>query len=445
MFLPYRIRKSLKRSLKAASMGNAESAFALLEPVFKSSELYEKEKIWKMTWKTVGDIFQHLEEPQLATASNEVVVNQASASPYFNFGYGLVEKGLYDPAVSVLKKGVALFPHDEKVLTELVHVYEQKGAYQEAQLVLLSARDLVETSFFSRYLAIFNSIMCRDLDKANELFEGLLSLLCSAELDLIENYTLMFETVKGMLTRGKWLVSHTPLDDQDLRGWNGVINGNVVMSLSDFGVETMKGRYGWFQEGAETLFSCIAKLKETLDALGFKPERLLAFPDRDSTILAHAAAQTFGCDVEVYSQETRNLPGLIVGYSSDLITEELFELLWEAHEGQVFWCHASNWTHSSVAPDFISYFAEATSPPWNEKLKVSNMDDVLRGEEPKVDTVPALEGSIKEILESLQAMVDAPIEEDAEEVKSMAKVLFSETSDFGKAKKRSRQWADSPV
>lgn len=437
------INKSLKNALKAAKEGDGKKAFAFLEPIFKADEI--QEKVWKSTWLTAQKIFQYLGERDLAIFSEEMADQPDAASSYFHFGYALIEKDLYDPAFVVLKRGAALFPSDERILTELVCAYEQLGLYNEAKKALLLSRDLVDTSFFPRYLAVFNSIMTGNLEEANRWFEGLLSLLTNAPSDLIENYTHMFKNINAMLTRGKLLAPHTPLDENDIRGWNGVINGNVVLHLSDFYFETTKGRYGGIQEGAETLFSCIVKLKETLDALSFKPKRLLTFPDRDSTILGHAAADTFGCSVEVFSEETRDLPGLIVGYSSNLITDELYDLLLEAHVDQLFWCHASNWTQTSVAPDFISYFAQCASPPWEKKIVIDTENDILFGGKPKFKTKDPLKGSIEEILESLHSMVNSPIEGNAEEAKAIAKMLFTEEGGFNKTRKRSSQWIDSPV
>ena len=75
--------------------------------------------------------------------------------------------------------------------------------------------------------------------------------------------------------------------------------------------------------------------------------------------------------------------------------------LHERRPGQLLWCHACNWTKNAfVAPDVITYFHQATSPPWGERLRFA-------GEGRKFEKEPALAGSPDDVAATIHATLPA--------------------------------------
>lgn len=435
----------LSNALSANEKGNFHKAIKMLEPILQSDEIITQAEIWTPTWATVSKIFKQLDHQRLADLSERNLFNQESSDLLYLFGYELVEEGLYTLGVPVLKRAALLFPNEERVLTELAHIYEQLKLYGEGKKCLLQSPDLVETSFMPRYLVAFYSLMTGDLQEAMDWFAGLPQLLMRIPIESRDSYAYMCGNISHMITRGKLLEPHTPLDSYDLLGWNGVINGNIVLHRSEYGMEFMGGRYAFYQESCPQLFSCIHSLKCLLSDLSISPQRILSLPDCDSRILSHLAAKFFQCPVEILSEATCSLPGLVTCYSSDFIDSEGFDLLSEACEGQVFWCHASNWTQGSIAPDFISYFAQCASPPWGKRIDLDEKITDHSDEKPPTISKEPLEGSAEHISDTLYQTYEAEPIEDTTQTKKLARILFSDGNVFHTKRTRSNQWADSPV
>ncbi|WP_420421160.1 tetratricopeptide repeat protein [Simkania sp.] len=457
MFTSYfSTQKVLKSSISANQEGNPQKALKILEPLLHSKKIITSCSLWKSTWKIVSEIFEQLGDQQLASLSQANLFIQDHPHQFYHFGYELVERGLYVVGLPVLKRAALLFPNNEQILTEIAHILEQLKLYREGKECLLQAPKLVQTAFMPRYLVVFYSIMTGDLEEANKWFSGLDQLLIHTPLEYRESYEFMFDNIQAMLDRAKLLLPHTPLDSSDLRGWNAVVNGNIVLHLSEYAMESMGGRYAmesmggryaFYQESSTSLFRCISQLKDVLDNLYIQPKRILSLPDRDSCILSHQAAKFLQCPVEIFSAETNSLPGLIVCYCSDLIDSDSFDFLAEAKEDQVLWCHASNWTQDSIAPDFISYFSQCTCPPWGKQLTL-DIEGLESDEKPNVIEKDPLEGTPEHVAETLYKTYETQQLEDTEQAKVLARLLFchkNENNAFSAQRTRSRQWVDSPI
>ncbi|GAB4226714.1 MAG: hypothetical protein Tsb0021_02990 [Chlamydiales bacterium] len=448
IFSYFSIRKVVRKALSLSKAGNQLESLQVFDTVLNNKELL-RPSIWKMTWSVAEKIFRNIGDQRLANLCLSIFGKTAKSDDYYSFGYALVERGLDNMALTVLNRGAQLFPNDEKILTELAYVYGELELFDQAKHTLLNSPYLIVSMFMPRYLLVFNSLMMGDLREATRWFRGLEELLSNSSLDLRENYTYMFNTIASMIERAKVVVQYTSLDAFDLRGWNAVVNGNLVLHLSEFDKETMGGRYGYIQEGPEKFFGCLHQLIAVLKSLSIVPSRILALPDEDSLILAYIAARFFHCSVEIFSEETRDLSGLIICYHSDAISPETLILLSKASECQIFWCHAFNWTQQSLAPDFISYFAQYATPPWKERISLAFEENDKMGR-PQIVTKQLIRGSFEEIAERVYELVDVEEIENPPEVTTLAHLLFSylETKSktiFEKQRDRLRHWKESPV
>ncbi|MBO7941494.1 hypothetical protein JTP77_037185, partial [Streptomyces sp. S9] len=82
------------------------------------------------------------------------------------------------------------------------------------------------------------------------------------------------------------------LDGTDLRGWQFVLGGTILGTLSPYGFDAgMAGRYAWLQDSPEQCLRGLLRLKAVLEAAGTRPASVSLLPDRGSRILGLAAAE----------------------------------------------------------------------------------------------------------------------------------------------------------
>ena len=78
-----------------------------------------------------------------------------------------------------------------------------------------------------------------------------------------------YHQVTRMLERAEAARAATPLDDRDLRGWQFVLTGGLVTTLSPYGFEQgMTGRYAYTQDAAGTCRYGLHRLEQVLAATG---------------------------------------------------------------------------------------------------------------------------------------------------------------------------------
>lgn len=446
----FKTRKILNNALAAAKAGDVRNALELLQPIFCSDDLNLNFKTWKATWDTFGGIAAFLEELSLSESSIAVADQWNNVPLLEAFSFELVQHGLYHAAIPIIKRGLKFEPEHAGLLFELANVYEELRQYDQARAQLLSATRLLEESFMARYLVVFYSIMIGDMTSAKEWYNGLIKILSYDVSDYRETYENLYSALEIILERTETLSVLFPFNDGSLFEWNAAINGNILLHSSKEGMEVMNGRYAWLQEPPHLLFNCIAQLKSLLEHLKVKPQRLIALPDHDSNVLAFTAAKVFNCPVVTLSEETKSFPGLIVCYHSELISDAIKEQISEAHESQIFWCHSVDWTKDSIAPDFISYFAQYTCAPWAVQ-KVIDSSDIGSGNTPRVIDRPAMTGTYQEIVEKLKSIVsEEQHHEESSHIKKLASKLYCleeerQSTVFDLKRYRTKQWTASPV
>lgn len=438
----FKTRKSLKKALAAEE---PSQAIKILNEIFARDDFTTNFKIWKPTWQTLGHIADKIEEKAIANDCYAVSDDWENLQLLYELGYNLVDQKLFQASIPLFERGLNLDPKNEHFLLELVNSYEAIERYDLAKEKLLEAPELLEIAFLPRYLMAFYSIMLLDIQSAKQWFAGL-DKLCHCDESQQEAYCHMYEKIKGILERVDVLSPMTSLDAHDTRGWNAALNSNVLLALSDDDI-SMNGRYGFFQESPKFMFECIAQLKALLSHLKFIPERILTFPDRDSCILAQAASKLMNCPIEEYSEATKTLPGLIVCYNfnSESLTDDIRNHAQEAYENQIFWCHSFDWTKNSLAPDFISYFAQYSIPVWEKRIAVNNT-----GGKPEVVEIPALEGSYEDVYRKIQTLAgENPEKESCPLLQRLAFDLFcvneKGSSIFNQKRTRPVQILASPV
>jgi hypothetical protein len=146
-----------------------------------------------------------------------------------------VERGLAFLAVPALREALRQLPGKPGVLRELVTAYEREGRHREAVEVLL-AHESGLAPWPDRYLLVFNALMSGDLALARDRHAGLPDPEDPVWLPAQARQRLM-------LARAGAAAAVSPLDGTDLRGWQYVIGGTVLGTLSPYGFSAgMTGR-----------------------------------------------------------------------------------------------------------------------------------------------------------------------------------------------------------
>ncbi|HEU4326314.1 MAG TPA: hypothetical protein VFS21_24450 [Roseiflexaceae bacterium] len=348
----------------------------------------------------------------------------------YDLGYDLIEQGLPAAAVTVLTRANALHPGQEAVVTELVAALERDMRYGAARAVLLGERGLLLDSFMCRYLLVFNSLMSGDLVGARA---GLDTLRPGPE----PGEQVMAARVTRMVARCEAVAGLTPLDGRDLRGWHLGLTGGLLLHRSPHGEESMAGRYAFVQDNEELCAAGVRLAEAAAAALGQRPPQVFAPADRDSAILAHAAALILGLPLVPWPTEGSTKPGLIVVYDLDNLDSQTLATLLERRPGQLLWAHASCWTHDlSITADLTTFLYQHCRSPWGEQLRFTP-------ERHETYTHPADTAPVEQIAARVAAATpDADALADQEELVALVRRVAPLLPPDGQ---RERQWAGSPV
>ncbi|GAB2728517.1 tetratricopeptide repeat protein [Streptomyces bullii] len=313
----------------------------------------------------------------LQEAATTLSSHPGKARPLYDFGYACIERGVSYLAIPALREALRLAPGTPAVLRELVSAYEDEGRHREAADVLGAHEDGF-ADWPDRYLLVFNALMAGDLDLARRQH----ALLPDPD---DTTWRPARDRQRRMLERADAAEQAAPLDLTDLRGWQYVIGGTVLGTLSPFGFDAgMAGRYAWLQDTHDGCLRGLSRLKTVLDAAGARPESVSLLPDRSSRILGLAAADVLGLPALPFAPGRENT--VVVAYDlNDLAGEdggpEILQQLFHRVPGQVLHEHASCWTDPpAVTPDSVALLHQSVVAPWGAGLRQSADGGVEQGE-----------------------------------------------------------------
>ncbi|MCX5744933.1 MAG: hypothetical protein NT062_20790 [Proteobacteria bacterium] len=246
---------------------------------------------------------------EIADLAMEVVRDPDSPDKLYDLGYAMIDAGSPQIAASVLWRCLALVGDSEEVVCELVSALESSLAHRDAFEILDQHVALRTRSFICRYLHAFDAAMTGDLAIARRVLPSLRRDPAAAH----DNNLQMIATLEGILERADRLTGATPLDDRDLRGWQYVIAGTVLLHQSPFGFdEPMRGRYAYLVDSIARVATGLRRLAALVRDLELPC--VYAVPGRGGEIIGIAASKLLGLPLAPWPAIGVPTPGLLVAY-----------------------------------------------------------------------------------------------------------------------------------
>lgn len=343
--------------------------------------------------RIVGRASRLMDFADLAQASEALAAAPGRAEALYDFGYACVEHGAGYAAVPALSEALRLAPDSPMVLSELVVALEDVGRHGEAVRVL-EERDATLSDWPHRYLLVYNAVMAGDLPTATRHAARLPS-------PEDERWAPAYDRITRMLGRAAAARTAGPLDHRDLRGWQFVLTGTLLSTLSPFGFDDgMTGRYAYTQDDVALCRYGLRRLQVILGATGRRPSTVSLLPDRSSHILGLAAAEILGLPAVPFAATRPDT--VVVAYDLTTADEGVVGELRDRAPGQLLYEHATCWTDPPAVPADVSTFLRQTVvPPWGERLR--------RTANGEVETTPADDRPAERIAAEI---TNAPAEPD---------------------------------
>jgi hypothetical protein len=324
-------------------------------------------------------------------------------------GYQLIEVGLPKVAVPVLQRLNALLPGQEPVVSELACAYERAGRHGEAKDLMVASPALLQ-DYWMRYVLVFNAFCAGDLQTALAHLRE----LKGREMNQVSARI----RVQAMADRARSL-DREPLD---LRDWQYIINGTLLLHLSPFGYdEGMSGRYAYGGDSAVAILRDLRRLTALLKAQGQLPKVVYFLPERGSRIVAGALAGLLKVPVQPWDVSG---DGLVVAYALQDVAPELLQQVSTGLSPVA--ARVLHWTDPpGLVPEYTGLLAQTWIAPWGEGLQVVDGQTVQRPASTEPDA-----HWIKEILEADSADEDCAPRDSLQELLAFSGLSQTPPSDM---------------
>jgi len=353
------LAETLAKAGTELASGDARAAFLTLRPIldFPAAALADGAALAR-AMAGFSQIASAIAGSEFGATIDRVAHHPDDVQALYDAGYALYEQRLFGIAATLLARANDLAPGQPAIVTELSAALEARLDYATAAL-LIEASGLAEQDAMVAYLSGFNRIMVGDVDGARERLDQL-GRVDDPEIAHVR------EALRGKVARALALrEAGIDLDQNALTAWHAILNGTLLTHESPYGHdEPMHGRYGYISDTPALMREGIDHALAVLEDGGHRPPRIIAAPDRASSILARAFAQVSGLPCEAWSRSSG--AGLVVAWNLDAVEDRVFLAALQDHRpGQVLFAHATAWVDPfPYAPDITTFLAQTITHPY---------------------------------------------------------------------------------
>ena len=353
-------------------------------------------------------------------------------------GWQLADIGLGDLAVAPLGRSLSLRPGHTPALDELALALEEAGRPDEAARLYRANPAALDSAESSRALYSHYAAMAGDLGVTQHLVPL---------IDPAGPHGFFRERAIARVARMNAVAGVARLDSSDLRGWEVVLNGMLLLHPSEIGTDEMNGRFGAIWDNPDRFEQILSLLQAVLDRVDRQPTQIVAAADRDSQILGWALAARFGLDAPhpVDGEPPSSGTTLVSLFNWSSLDEQIFSR-YGSDQRAVLFGYSLDWTQrSSLAPDVVGLEAQATFPVWGEHMRV--VDDPAGGAPRDVIREPIDDRDAGVVGRELGSRTPvASAERDGGEVLSVAAAMTRQPDSCGLlGGARDRYYTDGPV
>ena len=377
--------ESLALAQAAANDGDQQTAWTHLNSVINFTALDKglESELWAPAYELAAGLTESRGGfDELASLMREAAAHPIDPNVLYKLGYELIEVGMHSQAATPLLRAHRIVPDAEIIVTELSTALEEMMLNGEAARMLSEARTKGVDGPFPTYLLGFNSFLSGDAETTRQ---------ASAQLGDPEdpNLVVMANRLRSFLARHDRVRGATALDSDDLRGWHYGICGSVLTHLSEYGWESMRGRYAMIQDGEQSIREGVERLTHVLEAWNFDAKVVQFLPDRGSEIVGRAVAQRLGLEASPYYGAP--MPGkLIAAYDFFDADHELLRELQQRNADEVLFTHAMCWTQGyPLTADVCTMLYQSNTAPWDARMRIDPETRQVSTTEP--DDAPAAE------------------------------------------------------
>ena len=395
--------------------------------------------------RDVADALQALEPDLSATDTlRAAAADVDDPEALFEAGWELVEVDLDALAVTPLARALTLQPGNVAIVNELALALEAAGSPAEAARLYRENAWAVDESETAQGLYSHFAAMGGDWEATHTM---------ALRIDLAGEHAFFRERALRRVGRATAVHGVARLTDDDVRGWDAVLAGSLLLCRAPDDLDGMNGRFGALWEQPGDLVHRLGVLRALLDRAGRMPTRVVAGSDRDSQVLGWAIATLFGLPAPVSPAEPTppGEPSLVVLFDWSTLDEEFFDRF-GADRDAVLFAYTLDWTRRHpLAPDLVAMQAEALFAPWSEGMRLDGPPDAMLDPDParrpKLVTVPADDREPQQIGVDLAAVPATPAEgTDVDELFGLIDALRTQPGDVGLfGGPRDQYFPDGPV
>ena len=340
--------------------GDPEEALRLLIFGFSADAAYRE------LYLCARDILQQLDATDEANLFKEALKNFDDAKPFFDLGYHFIDVGHDRLAIPFLERASQLQPHNPIIDNELAIAL--CGQFQAPRALEILDALPEPRPFWVQFQRAWASILCNRRDGLEEWLQGARKYLQETN-EIPDDQKSPVEYALNKLGECLVRLASVPAPRARIDDWHFIQYGAVVLDLMDNrivedGMEVAGGRHVASWAAYDDIKRMLGKLHELLSEIERLPEIIIALPERDSQILAVAAAQIFGVpliETGIENAIAQQNSLVVAGDAQSLEFEQLAQVL----AGQTVFALSVNWLETAqITPDVCGVLAQSYNLPW---------------------------------------------------------------------------------